>query len=152
MPLLVFLHGFSIFIRLLGRIYKSCSYLYHIWLFPRSIHVSGDIKKNLSPKKDFFQTFSICHWNLNSLVAHNFTKAALLKTSLSIQRIDMFCISGTYLNSSVTEDNLRIPRYDLIRSDHLFNNKRGDASIYYKIFLPLKLIDIIYLTESSCPI
>ena len=123
-------------------------------LFPRFMHVSGDIEKNLSPKKDFFQNFSICHWNLHCLIAYNFTKAALLKAYLSVQKIDMFCISGTYLNSSVTEDDdsLRIPRYDLIRSDHLSNNKRADASIYYKIFLPLKFIDIIYITESSCPI
>ena len=36
-----------------------------------------------------------------------------------------------------------IPEYDLVRSDHPCNNKRGGVPIYYKSFLPLKLIDII---------
>ena len=34
-------------------LFLSCSYLYHIWLFPRLIHLSGDIEKNPGPKKDF---------------------------------------------------------------------------------------------------
>ena len=94
--------------------------------------------------------FSIGHWCLNSLIALNFTKVALLKTYLPVQRFDIFCISETYLSSSITEDNgsLRIPGYDLIRSDHPSNNKRGGVAIYYKKNLPLKLIDINYLSES----
>ena len=50
------------------------------------MHLSGDIEKNPGPLKDFSQTFSIGHWNLNSLSAHNFTKVALLKAYLSAQR------------------------------------------------------------------
>ena len=131
-------------------LFLSCSYLYHIWLFPRLMHLSGDIEKNPGPKKDFSQTFSIGHWNLNILVAHNFTKVALLKAYLPVQRFDIFCISETYLNSIITEDDdsLRILGYDLIRSDHPFNTKRGGVAIYSKNFLPLKLIDVNYLSES----
>ena len=55
------------------------SYLYHIWLFLRLIHLSGDVEKNPGPKNGFSQTFSTGHWNLNSIVAYNFTKVALLK-------------------------------------------------------------------------
>ena len=58
--------------------FLSCSYLHHICLFPRFMHLSGDTEKNPVPKKDFSQTFSIRHWNLNSLVTYNFTKVALL--------------------------------------------------------------------------
>ena len=131
-------------------LFSSCSYLDHIWLFPRLMHLSGNIEKNPGPKKDFSQTFSIDHWNLNSLVAHNSTKVALLKAYLSVQKFDIFCISETYLNSSITEDDdsLRIPKYNLIRSDRPSNNKRGGVAIYYKYFLPLKLIDVNYLRES----
>ena len=107
------------------------------------------LKKNPGPLKDFSQTFSIGHWNLNSLAANNFTKVAFLKAYLSVQRLDIFCISETYLNSSITEDdnNLQISGYDLIRSDHPSNSKRGGVLYYYKNFLPLKLIDINYLSE-----
>ena len=113
-------------------LFLSCSYLYHIWLFSRLMHLSGDIEKYPGPKKDFSQTFSIGTWNLNSLVAHNLTKVALLKAYLSVQRLDIFCISETYLNPSIAEDDdsLRIPGYDLIRSDHPYNNKRGGVAIY----------------------
>ena len=58
---------------------------YYIWLFPSLINLSGDIERNPGPKKDFSQMFSIVHWNLNSLVAHNFTTVALLKGYLSVQ-------------------------------------------------------------------
>ena len=68
------------------------------------MHVSGDTEKNSGPKKGFSQSFSIGHWKLNSLVAHNFTKVALLKAYLSVRKFDVFCISETYLNSSITED------------------------------------------------
>ena len=131
-------------------LFSSCSYLYHIWLFPRMMHLSGDIEKRPGPKKDFSQTFSIGHWNLNILVAHNFTKVALLKAYLSVQKFDIFCISEIYLNYSITEDDdsLRILGYNLIRSDYPSNNKRGGVAIYYKYFLPLKLVDVNYLRES----
>ena len=112
-------------------LFFSCSYLYHIWLFARLIHLSGDTEKN--PKKDFFQTFSIDYCDLNSLVAHNFTKVALLKAHLSVQRFDIFCLYETYLNSSITEDDdsLSKPGYDLTRSGHPSSNKTGVATIYY---------------------
>ena len=126
MILFIFLHEFPILIGFLKKIARqnmlmvhinkkiliscfylllSCSYLYHIWLRLRLMHLSGDIEKNPGLKKDFSQTLSISHWNLNSLVAHNFTKVALLKAYLFVQRFDIFCISETYLNSSITEDD-----------------------------------------------
>ena len=129
---------------------NSICYLYHIWLFLRLMHLSGDIEKNPGPLKDFSQKFSIGHWNLNSLAAHNFTKVAFLKAYLSVQRFDIFCISEIYLNSPITEDNnnLQIPGYDLTTSDHASNSKRGGVAIDYKDFLPLKLIYVNYLSES----
>ena len=99
------------------------SNFYHIWLFPRLIYLSGDIEKSPGPEKDFSQTISIGHWNLNRFAAHNFV--TLLKAYLSAQRFDIFCISKTYLKSSIAEDDdsLRIPGYGLIRSDYPSNNK-----------------------------
>ena len=69
------------------------------------MHLSGDIEKNPGLKKDFSQTFSIGHWNLNNLVAHNFTKLALVKAYLSVESFGIFRISVTYLNSSITKDD-----------------------------------------------
>ena len=60
-------------------------------------------------------------------------------------------MSETYLNSSIIEDDesLQITRYDLIRLDLTNPNiKRGGVLFYYKIFLPLKLIDKNVLGKS----
>ena len=38
------------------------------------ILLSGDIKTNPGPTPSSGQCFSICHWNLNSIAAHNFAK------------------------------------------------------------------------------
>ena len=81
--------------------------------------------------------FSIDHWNLNSLVAHNFAKVALLKVCLSVEKFGIFRLSQAYLNSSVTkdDDNLSIPTYDLIRSDHPIARMEALQFITKKYFL-----------------
>ena len=40
-----------------------------------------------------------------------------------------------------------IPGYNLVRSDHPSNNKRGGVCIYYKTSLFLRVIDICFLQE-----
>ena len=68
---------------------------------------------------------------------------------LAFHKFDIICLSGTYHDSSTTsdDDNLAISRYNLIRSDHPSNNKRGGVCIYYKNFLPLRVLGIQYLQE-----
>ena len=42
---------------------------------------------------------------------------------------------------------MAISGYNLIRSDHPSNNKRGGVCIYYNSFLPLRVLSIQYLQE-----
>ena len=123
--------------------------LYHIWLHIHLVNLSGDVKKNPAPKSDSAQYLTICHWNLNSIAAHNFTKIALLKAYLSVHKMDIICLSETFLDSSISidDDNLQIPGYSSVRADHPSNTKRGGVLLYYKSFLPIKLIDVNYLNE-----
>ena len=55
-----------------------------------------------------------------------------------------------HIDSSVLvdDDKLQIPGYSSVRADHPSNTKRGGVLIYYKYFLPIKLIDLKYLHES----
>ena len=53
----------------------------------------GDIEINLGPKKLKKNSLSVCHWNLNSLSAHNFSKLTQLKTYISISKHDLICLS-----------------------------------------------------------
>ena len=39
----------------------------------------GDIEINPAPKTISQQGFSVCYWNLNSIIAHNFAKIFLYK-------------------------------------------------------------------------
>ena len=46
----------------------------YFWLDKIVLKLSGDIEENLEPKPSSNQSFSICHWNLNSMSAHNYIK------------------------------------------------------------------------------
>ena len=98
------------------------------------IMLCGDVEINPGPETISQQGFSICHWNLNSIIAHNFAKIFLLKAYVAIHKFDIICLSETYLDSSIptNNDNLDIDGYNLLRSDHSSNTKRGGVCIYYK--------------------
>ena len=83
----------------------------HIWVYSILITVSGDIEKNMGPKSSFCEKFSICHWNLNSISAHNFIKISLLNAYISTHNFDILCLSETYLDSSMDIINHSNQRY-----------------------------------------
>ena len=93
----------------------------------------GDVEINPGPKTISQQGFSVCHWNLNSIFAHYFVKIFLLKAYVAIHKFDIICLLETYLDSSIpaNNDNLHIDGYNLVRSDHPSNTKRGGVCIYY---------------------
>ena len=89
----------------------------------------GDIEINPGPKKFKKNSLSVCHWNLNSLSAHKYLLTQL-KVYTSIYKHDFICLSETYLDSSIPDSLLEIDGYDLIRSDHPNDIKRGGVCIY----------------------
>ena len=124
----------------------------HIWShsnFVLSILLlSGDAEMNPGPKVIFKQSFSICHWNLNSMTTHNYNKILLLKVYLAVYKFDIVCLSETYFDSKTLpdDDNLDISGYNLVCFDHP-NSKRGGICIYYKEALPLRVVNVNYLNE-----
>ena len=133
------------FIWTLFSTFVSCNLLY--WLYIFLITLSGDVELNPGPKCKAAQTLSICHWNLNSICAHNFTKLSLLRAYVNIHKFDIVCFSETYLDSSISDESLKISEYYLIRCDHPSNKKCGGICIYYKNFLPLKVTGVGLLEE-----
>ena len=109
----------------------------------------GDVELNPGTKQNAAKKFTIYHWDLNSIAAHNFAKLVLLKAYSSVHKFDIICLSETYLDSNILPDdsNLKIPSYNLVCSDHPTNKKRGGVCIYYKSYLPLRIININYLNE-----
>ena len=86
--------------------------LIYIWHDSRIIILSGDIKTNPGPKHSFSsQGLKICHCNLNSLSSQMYKKVSLLSAFISVHKLDIICLSETYLNSETSpdDDSLEIP-------------------------------------------
>ena len=96
--------------------------------------MSGNIEMNPGPKPSSYNKFSICHWNLNSISAHNF---------------DILCLSEPYLDSTISskEINLIIPGYNLYSADYPSNVKHGGICIYFKNCLTLMAANIQHLQK-----
>ena len=108
----------------------------------------GDIELNLGPRKSKGNTVSVCHWNLNSITAHNFSKLTQLKAYISTYKYDFICLSGAFLDSSTPDNLVDIQGYNLVRADHPDNTKRGGVYIYYKESLPVRVINLPYFKEA----
>ena len=124
----------------------------NIWYCKCLLQLSGDIELSPGPKLNSCKSFSICHWNLNSITSHNFIKVSLLTAYNSIHKFDIICLSETYLNFETlsSNENWNIPGYNLITADHLSNTKRGGVCICFKESLPLRLYNISYINECIC--
>ena len=109
----------------------------------------GNVEENPARKPSSSQSFSICHWNFNSISTHNYIKLPFLRAYVSPHKFDVICISETYLNSDTTnvDENLEIVGCTLIRTDHPSNTKRGGVCIYCKHSLDFRLLEICYLEE-----
>ena len=87
------------------HIYALATYVFHIWLYLILTKRSGDIEQNPGPRSNSFKSFSICQWNLNSISAHNVIKISLLKTYIATHKLNVICLSETYLDSSISYDD-----------------------------------------------
>ena len=84
------------------------------------IFLCGDTELNPGPKQSTAKKFTICHWNLNSIAAHNFVKLVLIKACNSVHKFDIMCSLETYLDSNILPDdsNFKIAGYNLVRSNY----------------------------------
>ena len=153
--LIAFLFSKGYVSKISRKLYISIFLLFNIllgalvWLCNCLIILSGDVEVNPGPKNSVSECLSICHWNFNSILAHDYSKLFLLKAYISVDKFDIICLSETYLDSTVPLDvvNLVISKYDMIHSDHPSNTKRGGVCLYYKNYLPLRVLNISYLKE-----
>ena len=68
-----------------------------LWFYSISITLSGDVETNPGPKRNSTETFSFCHWNLNSISSHNYVKISLLKAYITVHKFDIICLSQAYM-------------------------------------------------------
>ena len=89
------INSFAWFLFLMGVSLNSS-----LWLQILLVLLSGDVKINAGPKRTPKANLSICHWNMNSISAHNYVKLSLLRAYLAFHNFDIICHTETYLNSS----------------------------------------------------
>ena len=106
----------------------------------------GDIATNPGWKSKNSKYLSCCHWNVNSILAHD--KLSLLTAYNSTQHYDIICISERYLDSSIDENTLKLDGYSLIRTDHPGNMKRDRVCVYYKENLLLRHLKTEYFPNA----
>ena len=125
-------------------LYVVCIYLLSVkWLYKIFlILLSGHVEINPGPRRNTHETFSICHWNLNSVLAYNYNKLFLLRAYIAVHKFDVTCLSQTYLDSTVASDDENL---EIVRSEYHANTKLGGVCSYYKTCLPLRVLDIQYL-------
>ena len=59
-----------------------------------TLFICCDVELNPVPKNtDSSHNFSLCHWNLNSLLAHDFSKLPLIEGYNTHYNFDMICLS-----------------------------------------------------------
>ena len=102
------------------------SYVNHFWFFKIVLKISGNVEENPRPKPSSSQSFSICHWKLNFIVAHNYINLSLLRA---------------YVSTHKTHG------YTLIRADYSSKYKQDGVCINYKHCLAFGLLDLYYLEE-----
>ena len=77
----------------------------HLWSHSNfllsMLFLSGDVEMNSGPWFISKENFLICHWNLNSITAHNYTKILLLKAYIADCKFDIIC----YLSNIVPQRN-----------------------------------------------
>ena len=99
----------------------------------------GNVESNSGPKRQY--QISFCHWNLNGLAGHNFSKASLLQAISVSKNYDLICLSETFLDPSIdsSDERVTIEEYNVLHADHP-SNKKGEESVLIirNMFLSLK--------------
>ena len=153
--LIVFLFSKGYVLKISRKLYISIFRLFSIllgvllWLCSCLIILSGGVEVNPGPKNSVSECLSVCCWYLNSISAHDYSQLFLLKACILAHKSDIICLSETYLDSTVPldDDNLVISGYNLICSDYPSNIRRRGVCLYYKNYLPLRVLNISYLKK-----
>ena len=115
-----------------------------------TLFICCDLELNPVPKNtDSSYNFSLCHWNLNSLPAHDFSKLPLIEGYRTHYNLDMICLSEAYIDSSYVDDDARLNLKDftLIGADNPHNCKRGGVSICFKEHVAVRIVSPLNLNE-----
>ena len=87
-------------------------------------------------------TLSVCHWNINGLLANNVVKIPLPEAFLETYKYDVVILSDTFITCKIKTDEygVKINGCTMKRCDHPSDHHRGGVCVYHKASLPLQLM------------
>ena len=101
--------------------------------------MSGNVHPNPGPCPSTSDgLLKFIHWNVNSLSAHDFIRISLIESLNSYNDYDVIALTETALNSEISDDQLTLNGFLLIRKDLPPGNTHGGVMIYYKNSLALR--------------
>ena len=98
---------------------------------------SGDIYPNPGTVK---RTLNFCHWNPNSVLAHNKIKISLLEAYDFVYHNDIIALTEIQLNQGILDDEILINGFSgkPFRKDDPGGDLYRGICVYYKENLPIK--------------
>lgn len=105
--------------------------------------VNNASASTLIPKALFHAVLSndkinICHVNVQSLCARRFSKFDELKSNFFGSKIDVVCMTETWLSDVITNTMISMEGFNLLRNDR--NRNGGGICIYFRSNLSCKVI------------
>lgn len=74
---------------------------------------------------------NICHINIQSICARQMSKFNELKLCISDSKLDIVCLTESWLSDSVDDELIAIDGYKLIRNDRQYS-RGGGICVYYR--------------------
>lgn len=84
------------------------------------------------------EKLNISHINVQSLCARQFTKFNELKMSFIDNKIDIICMTETWLSDKITDSMIEIDNFQLVRNDR--NRQGGGICVYYRKNLNCRIV------------
>lgn len=91
---------------------------------------------------------NLCHLNIQSLCARQLSKFEEFKLLFKSSKIDLICVSETWLTDSVPDSVISVDGYKLLRNDRNYC-RGGGLCIYYKSDLSCQIISASILSADS---
>ena len=137
----IYMHTATKKLTSIAKLIPTLWYLGIVAFYLRSIYViiiSEDIHKNPGPNQFSDGFFNFCHWNLNSIPAHDYTRITQIEAYNAFHDLDVIALTETALKPSDTNEKINIDGYTAVRRDLPTNTTHGGVMIFHKDNLALR--------------
>lgn len=84
---------------------------------------------------------NVCHMNVQSLCARQLSKFNEFKRCFASSKVDIICLSETWLNESINDNVIAVDGYRVLRNDRKYS-RGGGICIYHKQDRDCRVIDV----------